>query len=80
MTQLDDYRLEKMFDEMLDECYPLVEFGLLSYTPSDVLRSTDPVAYRCGFSDWLDSQLFDAILFEHSDGSIHDEEEEEQAV
>ena len=80
MTQLHDYQLEEMFDEMLDECYPLVEFGQLYYTPSNVLRSTDPVAYRCGFADWLDAQLSDGILFEHSDGTIHDEEEEEEAV
>jgi hypothetical protein len=78
MTQLHDYQLEEMFDEMLDECYPVVEFGQLSYTPSDVLRSTDPVAYRVGFSDWLDSQLSDGQLFEHADGSIHDEEESEK--
>jgi hypothetical protein len=78
MTRLYDYQLEEMFDEMLDECYPVVRFGELYYSASDVLRSTDPTAHRCGFNDWLDSQLSDGILFEHSDGTIHDEEEETQ--
>lgn len=40
------------YDEMLDECYPLVRFGHLTYSPSAVLREVDPVAYRCGFVDW----------------------------
>jgi hypothetical protein len=44
------------YDEMLDECYPLVQIGTLSYSPSQVLKKVDPIAYQCGMSDWLDSE------------------------
>lgn len=76
MSQLSDYQLEEMFDDMLDECYNEVEIYGWKYLPSRVLRGVDPIVYRCGFSDWLDWQLTDGLLFKHSDGSIHDKEEE----
>jgi len=77
MTQLHDYQLEEMFDEMLDQCHEPVKFGYLSYDVSIFLKRVDPVAYRQEFLNYLDLQLSDGILFEHADGSIHDEEEEE---
>lgn len=75
MSQLSDYQLDKMFCEYLDEVYDDIDICGCRYQPSRTLREVDPVAYRCGFSNWLDSQLTDGLLFEHSDGSIHDEEE-----
>jgi hypothetical protein len=44
------------FEDMLNDSYPLVKFGNLSYSPSEVLKRVDPTAYRCEFVDWLDSQ------------------------
>src|SRR5699024_9808202 len=44
------------YDEFLDEVYPMVEIGGCQYYPSTVLEKVDPVAYRCGFSDWADDQ------------------------
>ena len=40
-----------LYDEMLNECYPEV-FGIL---PARILSECDPVAYQCGFTDWLDA-------------------------
>lgn len=76
MGQLHDYQLEGMFREFLDDVYETAEICGLYYSPSRALAEVDPVAYRCDFSIWLDSQLTDGILFKHSDGTIHDEEEE----
>jgi hypothetical protein len=44
------------YDEMLDECYPLVQIGTFTYSPSEVLKKVDPIVYRCGMRDWLDSE------------------------
>lgn len=44
------------YDEMLDECYPMVEIGSISLYPSRVLEECDPIAYRCGLSDYADSE------------------------
>lgn len=75
MTELSDYALEQMFIEYLDDCHDLIEVCGFTYQPSDVLRSVDPVAYQCEFANWLDAQCSDRRIFEHSDGSYHDEEE-----
>lgn len=76
MTQFSDYQLDKMFCEYLDECHEDIEIFGCKYMPSRVLRDTDPIAYREFYNNWLDSELTDEVLFEHSDGTIHDEEEE----
>ena len=43
---------EKDYDNMLDDCYSTVTMGKFSWNPSYVLSELDPVAYRCGFSDF----------------------------
>jgi polyhydroxyalkanoate synthesis regulator phasin len=45
---------ENEFDNALDEGDP-VRIGSLEYTPSRVLKRIDPIAYRCGVSDYVDS-------------------------
>ena len=76
--QYTERDLETMFDDMLDECYPVVKFGCLEYMPSQVLKEVDPIAYREEYLTYIDSML-DEVIFEHSDGSYHDEPEEEIA-
>ncbi len=48
---------DRAYDDMLDECYSLESVGgpFTYMCASKVLEALDPVAYRCGFSDWLDS-------------------------
>ena len=41
------------YDEYLDE-QPDVVIWSLSYAPSRVLKAIDPVAYRCGFNDFME--------------------------
>ena len=43
------------YDEMIDDCTPMVKVGSLEYLPSRVLKEVDPIAYRCGLNDYLDS-------------------------
>ena len=53
------YDAEQAFDEMLDDCYPVIEIGCLIFSPSKVLFKCDPVAYRTELLDWLDSEGID---------------------
>lgn len=49
---------EESYKDLLDE-YP-VEIGSLKFAGSYALEQLDPVAYRCGFSDYLgDYEEFD---------------------
>ncbi len=45
--------LEQEYADMLDEVYEKVNIAGHWYDTSTALISIDPVAYRCGFSDWL---------------------------
>lgn len=58
-----------LYDEMLDE-YATMENGLvkigniqLNVSAADLLKKYDPIAYNCGFADWLDSEDFDVEGF-----------------
>ena len=56
-TDNNDPMLHQIYDDMLDECYSdqfeNITFIHLS-SASNLLAEYDPIAYRCGFSDWLD--------------------------
>lgn len=45
--------LEQEYNDMLDDIYGNVQICGYMYTTSHALTRTDPIAYRCGFSDWL---------------------------
>lgn len=49
--------LEDLYEETLDDIYDDVEIGNLSYSTGWVLRKVDPVAFRCGVSDWSSEEF-----------------------
>jgi hypothetical protein len=49
------FEVKTMFDEMLDESYPVFEMGYLKFYPSQILRECDPVAYNQSLLDFEDS-------------------------
>lgn len=53
--ELDPDNYEDQFDDMLDESIPEIKIGCFRYSPSHVLKNVDPVAYRCGLIDFVDS-------------------------
>jgi hypothetical protein len=53
---MNSKELYDMYDEMLDECNDEIKIGYITFSPSRVLSELDPIAYSCGFSDWLDSE------------------------
>lgn len=46
---------EEMYDNFLNEFCPLVVIGALEYEPAYVLKNVDPIAYRIGMQEYLDS-------------------------
>lgn len=64
----DSYEGEEAYDEMLDECNEEVNICGMTYSPSECLKRVDPIAYRCGLSDWADSERSDILYtIEHMD-------------
>ena len=52
--ELDPVDFADQFNDMLDES-GTVEAGGYSFYPSRILEELDPVAYRCGLNDFIDS-------------------------
>jgi hypothetical protein len=51
---MSGYELEQAYDEMLDDCYPVVKIGYAEFYASDILKNCDPVMYRIGLSEYED--------------------------
>jgi len=49
--ELDPSDYEEQYDDMLNECYD----ELFNILPSTILEKCDPIAYRCGLNDYVDS-------------------------
>jgi hypothetical protein len=43
---LERYELENMFNDMIDDSYPMVKILDFEYLPSEVFYNTDPEAYK----------------------------------
>lgn len=52
------------FDEMLDDVFGDTLIAGMSYSTSRALREVDPIAYRCAFNDWADSEGIDIDTLE----------------
>jgi hypothetical protein len=49
------FAAKQLFDEMLDESYPVVTMGTLTFYPSQILKECDPIAYNEALLDFQDS-------------------------
>lgn len=75
--ELDPVDMGPQYRDMLDDCYSFKDVGgpFEHMQPSRILEEVDPVAYRCGYADWLDGELGQTI--EEIDGEYWDYEEVE---
>lgn len=74
MSILDDTELYDRYDNALDDDGPVTIAGLKLY-PSAILKATDPIAYRTGYSDWLDAETGETI-WEMPSGEYTDDEDD----
>ena len=54
------HELEDMYEEQLNECYETVSICGMNYDQGHALRNLDPIAFRCGVSEW-EGEEFDEI-------------------
>lgn len=47
------------YNDMLNECYPDTTIAGLTYDTAHALEQLDPIAYKCGWLDWCDSEGID---------------------
>ena len=53
-----------MYRDMLNDCHEPVRIGYLEWGAGAVLEEMDPIAFRCGVSDYWDSLLTDGEYVE----------------
>ncbi|QUD16406.1 hypothetical protein SYGMH1_75 [Escherichia phage vB_EcoM_SYGMH1] len=53
--EIDEDKYDENYNEWLDEIHGEIMIGNISFLPSRILKELDPIAYRCGFSDYIDS-------------------------
>jgi hypothetical protein len=46
--------IETSLDEMLDDIYPALKIGNITFYPSRILKELDPIAYGCAISEHED--------------------------
>ena len=63
-TEGEQVDVEELYRDLLDECYPVVKFAELEYSPSQVLESVDPTAFRIGAGEYADGMIEDGLLIE----------------
>lgn len=62
MELVDEAQARDRFDDMLNDSYEVTVIGGIKFYPSQILREMDPIAYQCGFNDYVDS-LADSEIF-----------------
>lgn len=68
--ELDSDDFEDQYCEMLDDCY---EEFMGQYSPSYTLKMVDPIAYRCGLNDYVDSlDKTDSLDYQELESELED--------
>lgn len=45
------------YDDILDECYPVMTISGITFTASEILKNCNSVTYRCGIADEISAIL-----------------------
>lgn len=54
MAKLQDYELEELFKDFLNDCVEPVKLMGMEYAPAYALYELDPIAYHQAYLEWLD--------------------------
>lgn len=78
-AELEPVNIEQLYRDMLDELQPEVKVAGLSFCASRIVEELDPIAFRCGVSDYADSLVNDTLT-EEINGNYYDLKEAEYIV
>ena len=56
MKYIHEHEAEALYNELIDECNPIIKIFGVEYLPSRALKELDPIAYNMSFTDWLDAE------------------------
>lgn len=61
LTLVDDYDLNNMYREFLDEIYPEVVLGYAHFSPSEIIENLSPIDYRVGKSEYESDYFYEVM-------------------
>lgn len=53
------HEIEDMYEELLNECHEPVSICGHNYDQGSALRNLDPIAFRCGVSEWESKEFYE---------------------
>jgi hypothetical protein len=59
---VSESEMESSYEDMLSEVYGVVSICGLDYDAADALKEVDPVAYRCGYADYVSEYFAEVDL------------------
>ena len=62
VSTISEYDMQKQYDEMLNECYPVVDVCGDKYKPAYALKELDPTGYNVGFDDYSDEYFIEITV------------------
>jgi hypothetical protein len=65
LTPIGEEEKEEMYEDFLDECYPEVKVGEITYSTSQVIKKLDPLYFQMGASENLQHLADDGVLYEY---------------
>lgn len=80
INALTERELNDLYDDMLNAVYETVTIGGYEYETARALKLVDPIAYNCGFNDWLDAAVTDKQLFEVNNEYFTEDPNEDEEV
>jgi len=57
--RISERELTQRYRDHLDGIYEEIKLGELTFFPSKVIEELDPIAFRCGFADWRDAEVWE---------------------
>ena len=61
VENLDFYNF---YDDMLDEIWGTVQICNYEYSQAQALKAVDPIAYRCGYNDWINNEVYNDLSYQ----------------
>ena len=59
--------IERMYVEFLDDVYGMVRIAGMEFDTSRALQEIDPIAFRCGMLDYMDSEEMEECFTDHTE-------------
>lgn len=62
-----EHEIDAMYEEMLNDCHDSIDICGYTYEAGHALKEIDPIAFRCGVSDWSSEEFVEVSYDDMTD-------------